>query len=163
MAAVGSVVMLTGRKVEEVCEVVKNFAGVAGRMEVVSRNPLVIVDGPPGIGCPVIASIGGATAVLVVTEPTISGLHDMERVIKVADHFSVPTMICINKFDINRGMSEKIEEFANKSGMEIVGKIPYDPIVTKAQIEGKSIVEFRDTPASNEMKSMWERIKDKLA
>ena len=103
---------------------------------------MIITDGPPGIGCPVISSIGGASAVLIISEPTVSGIHDMERVLQLADHFQIPAMLCINKFDLNREETEKIESFAQKRNIPVVGKIPFDPVFTKAMIQGKNVLEF---------------------
>ena len=103
---------------------------------------MIITDGPPGIGCPVISSIGGASAILIISEPTVSGIHDMERVLQLADHFQIPAMLCINKFDLNREETEKIESFAQKRNIPVVGKIPFDPVFTKAMIQGKNVLEF---------------------
>ena len=103
---------------------------------------LILTDGPPGIGCPVISSIGGATAVLIVTEPTVSGIHDMERILELTNHFNVPAIICINKYDLNQKETEKIEAFARQKDIPVVGKIPFDLTFTKAMLEGKNVVEF---------------------
>ncbi|MCU0577817.1 MAG: ATP-binding protein, partial [Desulfobacterota bacterium] len=84
---------------------------------------MIIVDGPPGIGCPVIASLGGASMVLIVTEPTVSGEHDLERVLALAKHFEVPVMVCVNKWDLNPSMTERIEEQARKAGARLAGRI----------------------------------------
>ncbi len=88
--------------------------------------PLVIVDGPPGIGCPVIASVTGASLVLVVSEPTVSGEHDLERVLALTRHFEIPAAICVNKWDINPEMTDRIEEKASLAGAKIAGRIRYD-------------------------------------
>jgi MinD superfamily P-loop ATPase len=119
---------------------------------------LVLIDGPPGIGCPVIASVTGCDLILVVTEPTLSGLHDLERVGKLADHFKIRSIACINKFDLNPQMSARIEEHCKEAGIEVVGHIPYDNGVTHAQIQKKSVVEFSDGPVSQEIKRMWEEV-----
>lgn len=103
---------------------------------------LVIVDGSPGIGCPVIASITGATLVLVITEPTLSGLHDMERVADLIRHFGIPAAICINKWDLNAEVSSLIEDKALGRNMTLAGRVRYDPNVTAAQVAGKTAVEF---------------------
>jgi MinD superfamily P-loop ATPase len=103
---------------------------------------LIVTDGPPGIGCPVIASIGGASALLVVAEPTVSGLHDMERVADLALHFKIPGMVCVNKFDLNPGQAEKIEALAREKQMVVLDRIPFDPIFTKAMIQGQTIYEY---------------------
>lgn len=119
---------------------------------------LIIVDGAPGIGCPVIASLGGATAALLVTEPTLSGLHDLERVLGVAQHFRTRALICINKYDLNEEMTRRIEVFAQGEGIEVVGKIPYDDIATEAMAHRQSLIEYSDGPVSREIKGMWARL-----
>ena len=103
---------------------------------------LLLTDGPPGVGCPVIASMGGASAVLIVAEPTVSGKHDMERVSELAAFFKVPAMLCVNKFDINPEMGEAIEAFAKEKNIKILGRVPFDPAFTYAMVEGKTIFEF---------------------
>lgn len=121
-------------------------------------SPLLLVDGPPGIGCPVIASITGADAVLVVSEPTLSGEHDLERVLELAAHFKIASMICINKWDINPEMTERIEALARKHGATPVGRIPYDPAVTAAQINARSLIEESDGAAAQAVRQTWETI-----
>ncbi|MCR4404408.1 MAG: 4Fe-4S binding protein [Candidatus Acetothermia bacterium] len=124
---------------------------------------LIIVDGAPGIGCPVIASLGNATAALIVTEPTLSGIHDMERVLGVARHFRTRAFICINKCDLNREMARRIEEFAAERGLEVVGQIPYDDAVTEALVQGKTVVEHAsDSPVVQEIELMWSRLAEVL-
>jgi MinD superfamily P-loop ATPase len=102
----------------------------------------ILTDGPPGVGCPVIASIGGASAALIVTEPTISGIHDMRRVVQLANHFNVPAMVCVNKFDINEDLTRDIENYAKDEGLVCLGKIPFDPVFTKAMVKGQTIFEY---------------------
>jgi MinD superfamily P-loop ATPase len=120
---------------------------------------LILTDGPPGVGCPVIASLGGATAVLIVTEPTVSGVHDMARAIELANHFKVPAMICVNKFDLNRDQTKDIERRAKEWGVTMVGKIPFDPVFTQAMVQGKTVFEYDDTSAtSSVIKQIWESI-----
>lgn len=103
---------------------------------------LIITDGPPGVGCPVIASIGGATAVLIVTEPTVSGSHDMERVAQLAAHFRVPAMLCVNKYDLNPEKTQAIESLSKKRGIHVLGRVPFDPVFTQSMIQGKTILEY---------------------
>ena len=124
---------------------------------------LILTDGAPGIGCPVIASIGGVSAVLIVTEPSISGKHDMERVAKLADHFKVPAMVCINKCDINVEITQDIEDFAKMKSLAIVGKIPFDPIFTRSMVQRKTIFEFDgQSDTASVVRAVWSKIKDKL-
>ena len=119
----------------------------------------IIVDGAPGIGCPVISSITGANAVLVVTEPTLSGRHDLERVVSLAaGHFQIPTFVCVNKFDLNEEITDEIEKYCEKMNIGFVGKIPYDTIVTDAMVQAKTIIEFSDGVISKEINRMWEKI-----
>ena len=138
---------------------VKQRAEELARLE---GKELLIVDGSPGIGCPVIASLSGATAALVVTEPTLSGIHDMERVLGVARHFRTRALICINKYDLNEAMTHQIERFAAEQGLEVVGEIPYDDTVTEAMVQGKSVVEYSDGPAARAIKRMWARLSELL-
>lgn len=119
---------------------------------------LIIIDGSPGIGCPVIASLTGVDLALVVTEPTMSGIHDLERILSVAKHFGVRSLVCVNKFDINKENTEGIEELCREGGIEMVGKIPYDPVVTGAMIAGKTLVEFSDDEVADEIRAIWNRI-----
>ena len=119
---------------------------------------LIIIDGPPGIGCPVISSISGVDLVLIVTEPTLSGLHDLERVLGVADHFKVPALVCINKWDINGKNTSRIERFCKGRGVKVVGHLPYDNIATEAQIHERSIPEYSDGKFSTNIKEIWTMI-----
>ena len=122
----------------------------------------IIVDGPPGIGCPVIAAISGVDLLLAVTEPTLSGIHDLERVVGVAKHFNIPVTVCINKYDINTENTSKIEAYCLKNGLEVAGKILYDPGVTKAMVEKKSVIEHPCGEVTKEIKRIWERVASKL-
>jgi MinD superfamily P-loop ATPase len=128
-----------------------------------NRYDLVIVDGPPGIGCPVIASITGADYLLIVTEPSLSALHDMERLFELARHFQIPVGICINKYDINPEISARVEKYALGNGAMIMGRISFDPKVTEAQVAGMTFVEFADNGTAEEIKSLWQNLKNELA
>ncbi|RJQ73298.1 MAG: (4Fe-4S)-binding protein [Desulfobacteraceae bacterium] len=124
---------------------------------------LLLTDGPPGIGCPVIASLGGATAVLIVAEPTVSGRHDMERVVQLSDFFKIPAMVCINKFDLNPGQAEAIEHFARENNVEVVGRIPFDPVFTKAMVQGQTICEYDgSSQGAAAVRKIWERVAQRL-
>lgn len=125
-------------------------------------NDWVIIDGAPGIGCPVIASLSGIDCALVVTEPTLSGLHDAARVIEVAKHFSVPVKLVINKYDLNTQMSEKIEKYCMDNNIECTGKIPFDKAVVKAMVAGKTIIEYEDSKAKQAIVDIWEKMKKDL-
>jgi MinD superfamily P-loop ATPase len=120
---------------------------------------LILTDGPPGIGCPVIASIGGATALAIIVEPTVSGLHDMQRVAELAVHFKVPGLVCVNKYDLNMEMTEKIEAYGLERNMTLLGRIPFDHVFTKAMIQGKNIVEHApDSLAAQSIREVWAKI-----
>ena len=128
----------------------------AKRIALEQGKSLILVDGPPGIGCPVIASVTGATAVLAVTEPTLSGEHDLERVLKLARHFGIQALVCVNKWDINPAMAEQIEREAAEAGAALAGRVPYDQSVTDAQVNGKTVVEHADGPAARSIRQVWE-------
>lgn len=119
---------------------------------------LIIIDGSPGIGCPVIASLTGADQVLAVTEPTMSGRHDLKRVADLAAHFSVPLAVCINKWDLNPSITELIENDARQRELPVVGRIRYDRAVTEAQIRRLTLVEHTETGAAADLKELWRAI-----
>ncbi len=124
---------------------------------------LIITDGPPGVGCPVIASIGGTSAIIIVTEPTISGLHDLKRVVKLAEHFRVPVLLLVNKFDLNYEQTESIESFAKDKKIQVLGRIPFEPLFTKAMIAGKNILEYApDSQCAGQIKDIWDNINNFL-
>ncbi len=120
---------------------------------------LILTDGPPGIGCPVIASIGGATALLIVAEPSVSGRHDMERVAQLAAHFKVPAMVCINKYDLNIEETKAIEDFANENNIKVLGRVPFDPIFTHSMVQGQTLFEYDSkSEAAQAVEFIWEKI-----
>jgi len=121
----------------------------------------IIIDGSPGIGCPVIASLSGADCALVVTEPTLSGLHDADRVIKVAQHFKVPLKLVINKYDLNLDMVKKIENYCQENNVEVVGKIGFNHDVVNAMVNGQTIIEYKNGKTKNEIINIWKRIQQK--
>lgn len=118
----------------------------------------MIIDGSPGIGCPVIASVTGVDMVLVVTEPTISGIHDMERVLETAAKFGAACSVCINKFNVNLINTQKIEEYCEQRSIPVVGKIPFDPQVVKAVNDGKPVVLLEHCPAKDAILGVWEKV-----
>ncbi len=124
---------------------------------------LVLVDGPPGIGCPVISAASGADLALIVTEPTASGVHDMHRVLETTQHFDIESLICINKADIYLEGTERIEEFCQEKGIRVVGKIPFDLAVTEAMVQGKPVSEYSpNSAASLAIGQLWTDIVDVL-
>jgi MinD superfamily P-loop ATPase len=130
----------------------------ARKLAVKQNLDLVIIDGSPGIGCPVIASITGADQTLIVTEPTLSGLHDLQRVLRLTRHFGMKTLVCVNKWDLNADLCREIEMIAQQKGVEIVGRIRYDVAVTRAQIKRQALVEFTETGAAADVKKIWSRV-----
>ncbi len=122
----------------------------------------IISDGPPGIGCPVISSLSGANLALLVTEPTLSGIHDLERVFGVCHHFGVPALVCINKYDINEDNTRQIEKFCLSQGVEVAARIPFDNTVTKAMVEGLPVVEYSRNGVFHQIEALWELISKSL-
>lgn len=121
---------------------------------------LIITDGPPGVGCPVIASIGGASSVLVVTEPTVAGIHDMQRVVNLSEHFRVPAAVCINKYDLNTKKTTEIETYCRDKGLPVLGRIPFDPVFTRAMVAQKTVVEYDpQAPGSRATVEIWNELK----
>ena len=133
-------------------------------MSLASENDadLVIYDGPPGTGCPVIATITGADLALIVTEPSVSGIHDLERIIKVTDHFGIPAIVCINKYNINEENTKQIEISCEENGIVVAGKLPYDTIPNRAMIGKKTVIEYADNEFSENLKSIWRTVKAEL-
>ncbi|MDD5282222.1 MAG: ATP-binding protein [Candidatus Omnitrophica bacterium] len=117
-----------------------------------------IIDGPPGIGCPVIASLSGVDCAIIVTEPTLSGLHDAERVMELVRHFNILTKLVVNKYDLNPAMTEKIERFCCRHDIQVIGKIVFDKTVVKALVEGRNIIEYAECTAGDEIKRIWNDI-----
>ncbi len=142
----------SGKLVSLVRENAKRLAGERG-------CDLILNDGSPGIGCPVIASIANIDAGLIVVEPTLSGIHDLERALSLLNHFQIPALVCVNKCDINTENTEGILEFCAQNGVELVGTIPFDPAVTEAMVAGKPVVEYYPTSVvAEEIAKMWGRV-----
>lgn len=130
--------------------------------QIAGQEDLIIVDGSPGIGCPVIASIKGVDQVLVVAEPTVSGLHDLERVLEVTEHFGISASVCINKFDINEKKAGKIEELCQFRDVPVLGRLPYNDVATEAMINEQTVVEYSDSNLSKEINKIWDKIVSSL-
>lgn len=123
-----------------------------------SHSYLMIIDGPPGIGCPVISACASTDLGLIMTEPSLTGLHDLKRVLGTLRHFRVPTVICINKADIYPEGTRAIREFADAEGIDLIGEIPYDENIPRAMLEGKPItLLFPDSPASRAVRDVWQK------
>jgi len=118
----------------------------------------LLIDGAPGIGCAVIASVTGSDFVLIVTEPTLSGLHDLGRVAELARHFNIPAAVCINKCDLNGEVASRIEADAAERGLPVLGHVRYDRCVTEAQIQRKSVVEYTDNGAAGDIRQLWQAV-----
>lgn len=140
----------SGKLVTMVREMARNLAESL-KME------MVLIDGSPGIGCPVIASLSGADLALVVTEPTISGVHDLDRILDLAEHFRIRAMVCINKYDINKATSKNIERACDGRGVEMIGRIPFDINVIDAMVRGVPVVEL-NTSAAHSIRQLWSRM-----
>lgn len=123
---------------------------------------IIISDGPPGIGCPVISSLSGANLAVLVTEPTLSGIHDLERILGVCRHFDVPALVCINKHDINEDNTRQIEGFCRDEKIELAARIPFDNVVTEAMIKEVPVVEFSVGKVAKEIKTLWQKVTEKL-
>ncbi|MDD3275209.1 MAG: 4Fe-4S binding protein [Candidatus Omnitrophica bacterium] len=143
----------SGRLVSRIRQAAEKIAAASGA-------DYIIIDGPPGIGCPVIASLTGTDLILVVTEPTLSGLHDAARVIELAGHFKIPAALAVNKYDLNPGVTEKIEAFCLARNIPLTGKVPFDKTVVRAVVEGKVVTEYPGSPAAGEIRKIWDLLKD---
>ncbi len=126
------------------------------------KRDYIIIDGSPGIGCPVISSISGTDCAVVVTEPTMSGLHDARRIIETAKHFGVSPCIIINKYDLNVNMTNEIEEFCKSNNIPIIGRIPFDESIVKSIVKGVPVVKDSNNRISHILKNIWEELKKKL-
>ncbi|NLC76411.1 MAG: 4Fe-4S binding protein [Clostridia bacterium] len=126
------------------------------------KKELIIIDGPPGIGCPVIATIAGVDLVLVVTEPTVAGLHDLIRILELTNHFQVPAVVCINKWDLAVNKSDAIEAYCREQKVEVIGRIPFDYRMTEAIIQGIPPVEFSSGGAPAAIQDIWKELQKRL-
>ncbi len=122
----------------------------------------IITDGPPGIGCPVISSLSGASLALLVTEPTLSGIHDLERVIGLCRHFGVPVLVCVNKYDLNEENTYRIESYCGSEGIEVAARISFDNVITEAIVRGLPVVEYSNNKVTQQIKELWQIIPAKL-
>ena len=131
----------------------------ASEIALAEKNEIVLIDGPPGVGCPVIASLTGVDLAVLVAEPTKSGVHDLKRVLAVARHFGVNAVVCVNKSDLNAELTAEIERFCAEEGVKMLGCIPYDESVLEAVSACEPVVAFRsESEASVAIKAVWEKI-----
>jgi MinD superfamily P-loop ATPase len=119
---------------------------------------LILIDGPPGIGCPVTASLTGVNLVLAITEPTLSGIHDLERILKLTEHFKIHSMVCINKFDINPKNTRQIASYCESNGSRLIGKIPYEPKVVEALVNRKTVMDYPCNDVQGIVQRMWNQV-----
>ena len=141
----GKLVTLVRKKAKEIAEI--------------TNADFIIIDGSPGIGCPVISSIAGANKVLIVTEPTMAGFHDLKRVAQLSrDHFNIDTFVCVNKYDLNSEITNDIQEYCGENELIFAGKIPYDISITTAMVAGVNIFEYSSPVVEEAIRSMWSTI-----
>lgn len=119
------------------------------------NHEYILIDGPPGIGCPVIAALSGTELALIITEPTLSGIHDMQRVCATAGHFNIETACCINKYDINPDNTARIEDWCAGKNIPVLGKIPFDNKVTESMVNLTPVVRVADSPGAAAIKALW--------
>ena len=146
-------------------------SGASGRLVTEVRRNLykasanedyAVIDGSPGIGCPVIASVTGTQMVLIVAEPTVSGIHDLKRIVETSRRFGAKIAVCINKFDVSKGNTSAIKKFCREERIPIIGLIPYDSTVITAVNSGKAIVEYEDSAAGHAIRKIWVNVKKML-
>lgn len=130
--------------------------------KIMQDEPLLLIDGPPGIGCPVIASLTGTDLALIVSEPSVSGRHDLERIHQVTQHFEVDALVCINKWDLSHEMSRNIEQYCEDEGVNLIGKIPFDPKVMDVYKQGLPMERLLQTKAGEAIAEIWENVREHL-
>jgi len=121
---------------------------------------LILSDGPPGIGCPVISAVSGVHLAVIVTEPTPSGLHDLERIVSLCSHFNLPVAVIINKCDLNPSIAREIRLACREKGHAVVAELPHDPVFVHAMVEGKTVTEFSNGAVAKAIEAAWQRIAD---
>jgi MinD superfamily P-loop ATPase len=146
---------VSGKLVSEVKKEVRDLAQKKGR-------EIILIDGPPGVGCSVIATISGADFIVVVTEPTISAIADMKRALDLADHFNIPSALCINKAGINPAKTQEIRDYCDSRGLQLLATLPYDHIITRAMLESKSVIELGESEMGSLIEDCWEKIQDRI-
>ncbi len=143
-------------------KLVSHIKNQARQLAEKTNTELILIDGSPGVGCPVIASLSNVDLVLVVTEPTQSGKHDLLRILDLAEHFKVSAMICINKWDLHPELSDEIELLARERDIEVLGKIPFDPMVIDCQIQGVPVTSSETSIASYSIRNLWKILRQKI-
>ena len=122
----------------------------------------VIIDGSPGIGCPVIASITGVDCAVMVIEPTLSGLHDAQRLVDATNHFNIEAKVIINKYDLNSDVTQKIEQWFRKRNIEVLGRVEFNKTVVESVVNGKTAIEYADSRVTGQLREIWKKLKDRL-
>ncbi len=143
-------------------ELVAVVRGRARRMAREQGAELILSDGPPGIGCPVISSLSNASLALIVSEPSLSGIHDLERILAVCRHFGVRALVCINKHDLDGEATAHIQEYCRREKVDVAGTIPFDQAVTEAVVRGLPVVEYSDGPAARSIAQLWRDLASRL-
>ncbi|WP_407354745.1 ATP-binding protein [Methanolobus sp. WCC5] len=139
-------------------KLVSNVKRRAHELASEKEKDMIIIDGPPGTGCAVIAAITGTDLVLIVTEPTVSGIHDLERVLLLVEHFRIPALVCINKYDINEEISRHIIDYCRGRCVGVAGSLPYDVTPLDAMVDGKAVVEYCENEFSSRLRSLWSEV-----
>jgi MinD superfamily P-loop ATPase len=124
--------------------------------------PFLLIDGPPGIGCPVIAASSGADLALLVVEPTVAGVHDLKRILGTTEHFRIPALVLINKADLSERQTGQIQSFCDSQGVQVVGRIPFDVVVTEAMVQGQPVTAYTDGQVTRAFEQAWQAIRAKL-
>ncbi|HIP39425.1 MAG TPA: (4Fe-4S)-binding protein [Desulfocapsa sulfexigens] len=143
-------------------KLVSHIKNQAKQLAQSNNTDLILIDGSPGVGCPVIASLSNVDLAVVITEPTLSGKHDLERILDLTDHFKIPALVCINKWDIHPEMSTIIETACKKRKIELLGKIPFDPAVIECQIQGQPVTSSDTSLAAYSIRAVWETLQKKI-
>jgi len=126
------------------------------------QKSLIIIDGPPGIGCPVMSTLTGTTFVVIVTEPTLSGLHDLQRVAELTAHFKIPTSVCVNKYDLNQEITGQIETYCADHHLSFLGTLPYDLVMVKSLVQRVPVVEYAQNGITDQIRQIWQKIEQQL-
>jgi MinD superfamily P-loop ATPase len=126
------------------------------------QKSLIIIDGPPGIGCPVMSTLTGTTFVVIVTEPTLSGLHDLQRVVELTAHFKIPTGVCVNKYDLNQAITGQIETYCADRHLSFLGVLPYDLTMVKALVQRVPVVKYAQNGITDQIRQIWQKIEQQL-
>jgi MinD superfamily P-loop ATPase len=130
----------------------------AKEMAKIRKEPLILADGPPGIGCPVISALSGVNLAVIVTEPTPSGIHDLERIASLCDHFSVPVAVIINKFDLSTTITRQIDAFCHERDHSVIARLPHDPVFVHAMVQGNTVTEHADGDTVRQIRQAWDAI-----